>query len=443
MRIKHIVLASAVLVSVSSFAQKDELKKLKRIYEKEEIKGNDLSEYKALVTKVEPLATEEGDKIYASFYKAMIPVLDANAIDQTMSPQQIQMALAKLATPKAIADLATGLNATLEYEKKTGKKVYTDDINETITAFKPQLIDFAMEIGKINKNKEAADVLYSVYTLDKKDVDLLFYAASYNVNANDFDKALEYYEALKKMNYSGEGTIYYAYNNTTKAEENFGANKTLRDVAVTSKSHSKPREEKIPSKRGEIYKNIALILKEKGKLSEALSAVQDARKVNPDDETLLMTEAELYLSNKDYDNYTRVVNEALAKNPNNADLVYNLGVVSSNANKLEDAEKYYLKALTIDPNYFNALLNLSELKLRVDEKYVTEMNKLGTSEKDNKRYEVIKTEREKNFKSILPYLEKAVELKPEDDAASKTLLSVYRALEMTDKAKALKAKMEK
>lgn len=442
MKIRHIILASAVLVSVSSFAQKDELKKLKRIYEKDEIKGNDLSEYKALVIKVEPLATEEGDKIYASFYKAMIPVLDANAVDKTMTPQQIQMALAKLATPKAIADLAAGLNATLDYEK-TGKKVYTDDINETITSFKPQLIDFAMELGKMNKNKEAADILYSVYTLDKKDVDLLFYAASYSVNANDYDKALEYYDALKKMNYSGEGTIYYAYNNTTKAEENFGADKKLRDLYVTAKSHSKPREEKTPSKRGEIYKNIALILKEKGRTSEALTALQDARKVNPDDATLLMTEAELYLGNKDYENYTRLVNEALAKDPNNADLVYNLGVVSANNNKLEDAEKYYLKALTIDPNYFNALLNLSELKLRVDEKYVTEMNKLGTSEKDNKRYEVIKAEREKNFKSILPYLEKAVALKPEDEAASKTLLSVYRALEMTDKAKALKAKMEK
>lgn len=443
MKIKHILLASAVLVSVSSFAQKDELKKLKRIYEKDEIKGNDLSEYKALVIKVEPLATEEGDKIYASFYKAMIPVLDANAVDKTMTPQQIQMALAKLATPKAIADLAAGLNATLDYEKKTGKKVYTDDINETITSFKPQLIDFAMELGKMNKNKEAADILYSVYTLDKKDVDLLFYAASYSVNANDYDKALEYYDALKKMNYSGEGTIYYAYNNTTKAEENFGADKKLRDLYVTAKSHSKPREEKTPSKRGEIYKNIALILKEKGRTSEALTALQDARKVNPDDATLLMTEAELYLGNKDYENYTRLVNEALAKDPNNADLVYNLGVISANNNKLEDAEKYYLKALTINPNYFNALLNLSELKLRVDEKYVTEMNKLGTSEKDNKRYEVIKAEREKNFKSILPYLEKAVTLKPEDEAASKTLLSVYRALEMTDKAKALKAKMEK
>lgn len=437
MRIKHIVLASAILVSVSSFAQKDELKKLKKIYEKEIPSANDLVEYKANLDKLAPLATEEADKIYYNFYKA-----NSSSVEiATLGAPPTQAQLGKAFSPKSISEIAIAYNATLDYEKKTGKKVYTDDINKKVAFFKPQLIDLAMELGKANKNKDAADILYAVYTLDKTDVDLLFYAASYSVNANDFDKALEYYEALKKLNYSGEGTIYYAYNIANKVEENFGANKTLRDVAVTAKSHSKPREEKIPSKRGEIYKNIALILKEKGKTAEALTAIQDARKENPTDESLLMAEAELYLGNKDYDNYSRLVNEALAKSPNNADLVYNLGVISSGINKLDEAEKYYLKALTIDPNYFNALLNISELKLRVDEKYVTEMNKLGTSEKDNKRYEVIKSEREKNFKSILPYLEKAVELKPDDEAATKTLLSVYRALEMTDKVKALKAKM--
>jgi tetratricopeptide (TPR) repeat protein len=107
-------------------------------------------------------------------------------------------------------------------------------------------------------------------------------------------------------------------------------------------------------------------------------------------------------------NFTRLVNEALKNDPNNKVLYFNLGVTSANSNKLDEAEKNYKKAIEIDPNYFDALLNLSELKLRSDEKYVTEMNKLGTSEKDNKRYEILKAEREKNYKSLLPYLEKAV-----------------------------------
>ncbi len=436
MKFKHIILASAVLVSVSSFAQKDELKKLKKIYEKDVPSADDLADYKANLDKLAPLATEEGDKVYYDFYRVSIPGIEMAVLGPTASPDK----LIKLFNPKAITDIANAYNATLDYEKKTGKKVFTDEIVKDISTFKPILVNVAINLGDAKKFKEAGDVLYSVYQLDKKDQDKLYYAASYAVNGLDYDIALEYYTELKRLKYTGEGTLYFAYNATSKTEENFGENKTLRDLAVKAGSHSKPREEKIPSKVGEIYKNIALILVEDGKIEEAKAAIADARNANPEDSGLILTEADLYLKINDFDNYTKLINEALAKKPNNADLVYNLGVISANANKLAEAEMYYKRTLEIDPNYFNALLNLSELKLRADEKYVSEMNKLGTSEKDNKRYEVIKAEREKCFKSVLPFLEKAVELKPEDDAAKKTLLSVYNALEMTDKYKALKAK---
>jgi len=440
MKIKHIVLASTILVSVSTYAQKDELKALKKIYAKDEIKGNDLAEYKALVAKVEPLVTEEGDKVYASFYKAMTPVLESMAIDQTMTPIQIQAALMKLANPKAVADLATGLNATLDYEKKTGKKIYTDDINETISVFKPQLLNLAIALGDAKQLKESASVLYSVYQLDKKETQNLYYAANYALNAKDYDKALDYYNQLKAMNYTGEGTIYWAKNKATGKEENFPS-VAQRELFVKSGTHEKPRNEVLPSKRGEVYKGIAVILIEQGKNEEAKTAMADARKANPGDNSLVLSELDLYLKLKDYATYTKLVNEALVNDPNNIDLVYNLGVISAEAGKVEDAQTYYKKALEINPNYFNANLNLAELMLRTDDKFVTEMNKLGTSEKDNKRYEVLKSERNKNFNNILPYLEKAYEIEPTNDGAKKTLLSVYNALEMTDKYKALKAKM--
>jgi tetratricopeptide (TPR) repeat protein len=354
----------------------------------------------------------------------------------TASPAQ----LFKLFNPKAISDLANAYNATLEYEKKIGKKVFTDEIVKDITAFKPILVNVAVNLGEAKKFKEAGDVLYSVYQLDKKDQDKLYYAASYAVNGLDYDKALAYYYELKQLNYSGEGLIYWASNKASSKEETFNS-KSERDIFVKTGTHEKPRDEKTESKKGEIYKNIALILVEAGKIEEAKTAVSDARKANPNDNSLILTEADLYLKLNDMPTFTRLVNEALANDPNNKLLYFNLGVTSANANKLDEAEKHYKKAIEIDPNYFDALLNLSELKLRGDEKFVNEMNKLGTSEKDNKKYEVLKSERAKNFNSILPYLEKAVEVKPDDEAAKKTLLSVYNALEMTDKYKALKAKM--
>jgi tetratricopeptide (TPR) repeat protein len=443
MKIKSILITGALLVSVTTFAQKDELKALKKIYAKEEIKGNDLVEYKSIVSKLEPLATEEADKIYASFYKAMIPVLESLAIDKTMSQAQIQVQLMKLVNSKSITNLAEGLNATLEYEKKSGKKIYTDDINETITSFKPQLINAAVALGEANKHKEASDILYSIYQLDKKDQEKLYFAASYAVNAKDYDKALSYYNELKALNYTGEGTLYYAVNKATKLEEFFGSDKAAkdsRDNLIKLSTHEKPRDEKITSKKGEIYKNIVLILVEQGKSAEAKAYIGDARKVNPDDTSLMLTEADIYLKEKDFVTYSKLVNQALEKDPNNVDLVFNLGVISAEANKIEDAEKYYKKAIELDPTYFNAYLNLSELKLRSDKDLVDQMRKLGSSDADNKKFDVLRAKQIANYKEVLPFLEKAVELKSDNEAAKSTLLGVYQALEMTDKYKALKAK---
>jgi tetratricopeptide (TPR) repeat protein len=204
-------------------------------------------------------------------------------------------------------------------------------------------------------------------------------------------------------------------------------------------THEAPKEEKIPSKRGEIYKNVALILVQKGKTDEAKAAIAEARKLNPDDTSLILTEADLYLKVKDFETYKKLINEALAKNPNDADLTYNLGVISSQGNNVIDAEKYYLKTIEINPNYANAYLNLADLKLQADKTIVEEMNKLTTSDKDNKHYEVLKKNREVLFKTALPYLEKAHELDVTNEVVTDNLLSVYNFLEMKEKYKALKA----
>lgn len=186
---------------------------------------------------------------------------------------------------------------------------------------------------------------------------------------------------------------------------------------------------------------MALILVQNGKTEEAKKAIAEARVANPDDTSLTLTEANLYLETKDYVTYKKLISEVLEKNPNDADLIFNLGVISANANNTVEAEKYYKKAIEIKPDYVNAYLNLAILKLDADKKLFEEMNKLGNSEKDNKRYLVLKKQREAVFTDALPFLEKASELDPSNNDVKTTLLNVYGALEMTEKKKALKAKM--
>ena len=54
MKIKQIIIASTLLVSVASFSQKDELKALKKIYAKEIPSASDIVDYKSNLNKIVP-----------------------------------------------------------------------------------------------------------------------------------------------------------------------------------------------------------------------------------------------------------------------------------------------------------------------------------------------------------------------------------------------------
>ncbi len=433
------IAAFAALISATSFAQKDEMKTLKKIYDKDTPSTKDLTEFNSTLTQLEPMmaTASEGDKIYYAYYKAVAPMLELGLAENQKNP----MAAMQKIKPASLVTLAGASSDVVEFEKKSGKKIFTDDIKEEVAALKPILITNAIELGKVKQYKTAADLFYAVYLMDKNDKDNLYYAASYAVTAEDFVTALKYYQELKQLNYTGEGTLYFAKNAVNNQEESFRT-KAERDQFVKLGSHNTPRDEKIASRRGEIYRNIALILTQQGKGDEARAAVSEARIANPNDESLLLEEANLYLQQKDFINYKRLVNEALAKNPNNADLVFNLGVLAASTDRAE-AEKHYKRAIEINPKYTNAYLNLAILKLEPEKGIIDEMNKLGTTEKDNKRYEVLKKQREEIFRSSLPYLEKAFELDQKNTDVYNTLYNVYGALELTDKRKELKAKAGK
>ena len=427
MKSKYVVLAAALLVSMSNFAQKDQIKAAEKA-----LKNGNSAEAVATLAQAESTIGAATDAEKAQFY-----FVKGNA--------HLDMANKKMELAKNLSAAAKAYQEVLSIEKTSGKSKYTSQVQTAITDIKNQLINGAVDAGNAKDYKTASKLLYQSYELDKTDLEKLYYAGNYALNGEDYDTALSYYEDLKKQNFSGEGMGYYAKNVLNEQEEFFGgtaANKADRDTKVRLKLYTNPRDEKIPSKKGEILKNIALILVQQGKIDQAKQALSDARAANPDDTSIAMTEANVYLGLNDFATYKKIVTEVLEKNPNDADLLYNLGVIASKTNAAE-AEGYYKKAIEIKPDYINAYLNLAILKLDVDKKMIEEMNKLGTSEKDNKLYEVLKKQRSDMFNSALPYLEKAFDLDPKNEDVGTTLLNVYGALEMTDKKKDLKAKLGK
>ncbi|MGL2994546.1 tetratricopeptide repeat protein [Flavobacterium sp. TSSA_36] len=422
MKSKYVMLASAMLISVATFAQKDQIKAAEKA-----LKAGKSDEAKSILLDAESVITNATDAEKAQYYFVKGNVMLDLATKSVDKDTNLSLA-------------ATAFQQLIEVEKTSGKSKYTSQATKSVIDIKYKLINEAIADSKIEKYDVAAKKLYDAYQLDKKDTINLYYAASTYVNAKNYDAALSNYDELKKLNYSGKGTNYFAVNKLTSQEDMY-LTAAERDRMIKLGTHEKPRTEVIPSKRGEIYKNVALILVQQGKTKEAQQAVAEARKTNPEDTSLALTEANLYLETKDFETYKRLVADILTKNPNDADLVFNLGVLSANAKNTADAEKYYNKVVEINPNYTNAYINLAALKLENEKPIIDEMNKLGTSNNDMKRYDVLKKKREDLFKSTIPFLKKAVELDPKNTDVAKTLMNVYSALEMTAEYKALKAKI--
>jgi tetratricopeptide (TPR) repeat protein len=423
MKTKYVVLTASLLFSIHNFAQKDQLKAAQKA-----LKGGNAAEAVTLLQQAESLMSAASDDEKAQFL-----FVKGNAM--------LDLATKNIESAKNLSGAAKSFQDLLAAEKTSGKSKYSAQAVTSINDIKNKLVNNAVEQGTAKNYKAATESLKQVYDLDKTDLEKLYYAASYAINGQEYDKALAYYGELKEKNFTGESTAYYAKSLISEKEEYF-ATKAERDKMVAIKSHTAPRDEKVPSKKGEIYKNIALIYVSQGKNDEAKKSLSEARQANPDDVSLTMAEADLYLKLNDFTTYKKLVGEVLEKNPNDADLLYNLGVISSKTNAV-DAEAYYKKAIAIKPDYTNAYLNLAILKLDAEKVIIDEMNKLGNSEKDNKRYDVLKKQREVIFNDTLPYLEKAYELNPTNEDVSTTLLGVYGALEMTDKKKSLKAKLGK
>ena len=129
---------------------------------------------------------------------------------------------------------------------------------------------------------------------EEKNKDYLYYAAGSAVNSKEYEKALDYYVELKENNYTGVIDEYYITNNETGEEEK--VSETEFDLLKSSKDYSNPRVGQTESRYPEIVKNIALIYVQQGKNNVAIEAIQEARSIQPDDTSLILNEADLYLS---------------------------------------------------------------------------------------------------------------------------------------------------
>ncbi len=299
---------------------------------------------------------------------------------------------------------------------------------------------------------DAAEKLIMAYEMDMdKNIDYLYFAAGSAVNGKDYDLSLEYYVKLKNMGYTGIVDEYFVTNNETGVEEK--VSQTEYDLLKSSKDYSNPRIGQTESRFPEIVKNIALIYVQQGKNDLAEAAIKEAREIQPDDVSLLLNEADLYIrisNNSDNDEdrffyrnkFKTLMEKAIDLDPDNGILYYNLGVIYAEQGELTLAKEKYFQAIRYIPDYVDAYLNLVSVILEDEVSIVDEMNSLGNSKKDNLRYDELKVKREDLYRECVPLLEELLNVSPTNIDALNTLKNIYGVLGNNEAFMKIKAKIE-
>jgi len=415
---KQFITLLAIFIGLSTYAQKDEIKAAEKA-----LKSGDVATAKSSVDQAEGLIANADDKIKANFYFVKAKTYyDVAKKNPSLDPNAYDIA-------------AKSFQKLISFEKEIGKDKYTEEAQPLLNALVGDVSQKGIKEYQEKNYTAATKSLYQTYELSKKDTLFLEYAANAAYLDENYDTALDYFKRLKEMGYTGITTEYSATNIETGEVENF-ASKSQMDILVKSNQYKDPKVEISESKRATVVKNIAYILVEKGEVENAITAVQEARKIAPGDINILLTEANLLLKLGKKDEFAALMKEAIKQDPNNPNLHFNVGVINQEQGNVEEAKSYYNKAIELDPNYADAYINLGALTLEKDKEFVEEMNK---NLSNFSKYDAIKAKQKELYKEVLPFYEKAYTIKKKDIEIVRTLMSLYENLEMDDKFKEMKA----
>lgn len=411
---KRILIAVMAFATTFAFAQKKEIKKAERA-----IKSEKYSEGLSSLNEAEGLIAGADNATKIQFYK-----LKAQALIATAGTNYNKM-----------KDAADALGQAIALDPKV-----KESAEEILFDIRSGLINEAVRDQNAGRNEAAADKLLTSFNMAKDPSDLYFAAGNY-VNAGKYDRALEYYQTLLDMGYTGQVTEYVATNKLTGEVQAFSDENT-RNIAVRAGDFIKPETRQTESRKGEILRNMTLIYIQLGQNDKALSLMSTARAENPSDVYLMRAEADMNYNMGNIARYNELMNQIVASSPDDPELYFNLGVGSAELGEVDKALGYYKKAIKLRPEYEAAYINMAVLKLAAEGPLVEEMNNLGNSAADNRRYDELKIQREEIFRSTIPVLTEAYKLNPNNKDVIRTLMNIYGQLAEDAKFQEMKTKLD-
>ena len=420
---KQLIILSAFFISMTVFAQNDELKNAEKA-----LKANDFATAMSAVNQAEGLIANADQKTKAKFY-----YLKGLALYQNGNPNA------------DVENVGDAFNQLINYENETNKQKYSVEIGQMLNKMIVTVAENASNnYSKAIESKEEADYLkaakefHQVYALSPRDTSYLDNAALVYYFAKDYDSSIKLYEQLLDLNYTGITTVFVATNKETKEDVVYGDKKSM-DLQVKLGLAENPREEQKESRREMIFKNLAQNYSDKENNIKALEVISKGRSEFPSSYSLLIDEANIYYKSGDNAKFKERLEEAISLNPTEPTLYYNVGVMNMDQKNIDEAIKNFEKAIELKPDYADAYNNIGAAIIEKAAPIIDQMNK---SLADFKKYDKLQAQQFEIYKQALPYYEKAYALSPKSINIVQTLMGLYENLDMPAKLNDIKAVYE-
>lgn len=256
----------------------------------------------------------------------------------------------------------------------------TNDLtNQAVEAFNDE--DYSKALQSFEQILEIQDIdIIKQDNPEAVDTVIIFNAGLAAYNAENYDKAIEYYKEAAKYGYNEARTYSLIANAYQLKKDTLGA----------------------------------------------LEALHEGFEKYPEDNTILTSMIQIYLDLDKTEDAMKYLDVAIQQDPGNATFYFAQGTLYEKVENDEKAIESYKKAIENDETFFNAYYNLGALYYNKGVKQIEVANSIPTS--NNEVYEVELKKADKWFEEALPYMEKCHELKPDDNMTMESLKNLYYRL---------------
>jgi len=415
---RKLALILLTFISISVFAQKSEVKSAEKAYKK-----GDLTTAVEMIKKACQLKDQADDKTKARIMYAKAQIF------AKLGSKDLENYKKALSTIQKLE----------EFEKSIGKERYSEDARKLKSQIEVEVVNIVNSDLKKKDYKSLEKSAALAYDINKNDEFKYFEAVAALLNKN-YENAEKLLKDLYNSGYTGQKEVVTVKEKATGKRMTVSSEKQGK-LLVSAGAYEDLKKEKTPSVRPDIIANILFVYGKLGKDDEAIKFIEQAKKEDPNNLDLIIGEGNYYLKKGDNEKFAAAMQKAVELDPKNKLINFNLATAYYQLKKYDEAKKYYNKTLELDPNYVDAYKGLAYIILVPEEKITKEMNKDEVLMND-KLYNKYNKQRLDLYRQVLPILEKALKVAPDDQNVLVMLKKVYGDLEMIDKKKEVNAKLK-